>query len=67
MMKKGGVQNMRKKVNIQIATNKNDKTEAWIQHLIQYIILEQLDISHKLRAKLIYQTFRKDRSSQWTE
>ncbi|MED3997811.1 hypothetical protein P4647_24790 [Peribacillus frigoritolerans] len=46
---------MRKKINIQTDSEINPVAEIWIQHLIQRIIVEQLDLPHRLQAKLLHQ------------
>jgi hypothetical protein len=59
-MKNGGVF-MRKKINIQTESNVNPIVDIWMQHLIQRIIVEQLDVDHRLQAKLLYQNIVKGR------
>lgn len=51
---------MRKKINIQTDSEINPVTEIWIQHLIQRIIVEQLDLPHRLQAKLLHQKIAKE-------
>lgn len=50
---------MRKKVQLQTESEVNTVTDLWIQHLIQRIIVEQLEIPHRLQAKLLHQTLEK--------
>ncbi|KAF0820592.1 hypothetical protein KIS4809_0119 [Bacillus sp. ZZV12-4809] len=52
---------MRKKINIQTESEMNPIADIWVQHLIQRIIVEQLDVHHRLQAKLLYQDFVKER------
>lgn len=54
MMKDGGVF-MRKKINIRTQSEMNPMVDIWMQHLIQRIIVEQLDVHHRLKAKLLSQ------------
>jgi hypothetical protein len=61
-MKSGGVF-MRKKINIQTESEMNPVSDIWMQHLIQRIIVEQLDLPHRIQAKLIYQEIVKERSN----
>ncbi|MFD0828463.1 hypothetical protein ACT8ZR_22815 [Neobacillus sp. M.A.Huq-85] len=51
---------MRKKINIQTDSEINPVAEIWIQHLIQRIIVEQLDLPHRLQAKLLHQKIPKE-------
>ena len=48
---------MRRKIHIKTGTENDGMTDKWIQLLIQRIIVEQLDVSHRLKAKLLHQTF----------
>ena len=48
---------MRKKIHLKTGTENNALTDKWIQLLIQRIIVEQLDVSYRLKAKLLHQTF----------
>lgn len=59
-MKSGGVF-MRKKINIQTESEMNPVADIWVQHLIQRIIVEQLDVHHRIQAKLLYQDIVKER------
>ncbi|MEH7110219.1 hypothetical protein [Bacillus sp. JJ1764] len=52
---------MRKKINIQTESEMNPVADIWMQHLIQRIIVEQLDVPHRLQAKLLYQNNVKER------
>ena len=61
-MKSGGVF-MRKKINIQTESEMNPVADIWFQHLIQRIIVEQLDVPHRLQAKLLYQKIVKGREN----
>ncbi|WML57453.1 hypothetical protein [Neobacillus sp. PS2-9] len=54
---------MRKKINIQMESEMNPVADIWFQHLIQRIIVEQLDVPHRLQAKLLYQDIVKERSN----
>ena len=53
-MKSGGVF-MRKKITIKTELEQNTIANIWMQHLIQRIIVEQLDVHPRLQAKLLYQ------------
>lgn len=61
-MKSGGVF-MRKKINIQTESEMNPVADIWIQHLIQRIIVEQLDVPYRLQSKLLYQNIVKGRGN----
>ena len=50
---------VRKVVRIQTVSQSNEVTNVWIQHLINRIILEQLNLPHRLQAKLLYETLPK--------
>ncbi|MCM3361277.1 hypothetical protein [Niallia sp. MER TA 168] len=52
---------MRKKINIQTESEMNPVADIWVQHLIQRIIVEQLDVHHRIQAKLLYQDIVKER------
>jgi len=47
---------MRKKIHIKTGVENNAMTDKWVQLLIQRIIIEELDVSHRLKAKLLHQT-----------
>ena len=47
---------MRKKIHLKTGVGNNAVTDKWIQLLIQRIIVEQLDVSYRLKAKLLRQT-----------
>ncbi|MDQ0253938.1 DNA-binding CsgD family transcriptional regulator [Evansella vedderi] len=55
---------MRKKINLQVDSQENKVADLWIQHLIQRIIVEQLDISPQLQANLLYKTMTKLKSKE---
>ena len=59
-MKRGDVF-MRKKINIETDSELNPVADIWLKHLIKRIIVEQLDIHHRLQAKLLYQDIVKER------
>jgi hypothetical protein len=61
-MKSGGVF-MRKKINIQTESEISTVADIWIQHLIQRIIVEQLNVPHRLQAKLLYPKIEKEREN----
>lgn len=50
MMMRGG-EIMRKVVRIQTVSQSNEATNVWIQHLINGIIIEQLNLPHCLQAE----------------
>lgn len=47
---------MRKKIHLKAGSEYNAATDKWIEHLVQRIIVEQLDIPHQLQAKLLYRS-----------
>jgi hypothetical protein len=61
-MKDGGVF-MRKKINIQTESEMTPVADIWMEHLIQRIIVEQLDVPHRLQAKFLYQNIVKGREN----
>ncbi|WP_428910698.1 hypothetical protein [Niallia sp. Krafla_26] len=54
---------MRKRINIKTDSEVNPVVDIWMQHLIQRIIIEQLDVPHRLQAKLLYQNIVKGREN----
>ncbi|MGD6790534.1 hypothetical protein ACQCT3_11740 [Sutcliffiella horikoshii] len=38
-------------------------TDIWVQHLIRRLIVEQLNVDHRLQAKLLYQNIVKGRDT----
>lgn len=55
MMMRGG-EIMRKVVRIQTVSQSNEVTNVWIQHLINRIIIGQLNLPHRLQAELLNET-----------
>lgn len=55
---------MRRKVQLRTESEVNTVTDLWIQHLIQRIIVEQLEIPHRLQAKLLHQTLEKGKNKK---
>ena len=51
---------MRRKVQIRTVSESNGATNVWIQHLVNRIIIDQLDLPHRLQAKLLYETLPKN-------
>lgn len=49
------VNDMRKVVRIQTVNEDNKAIQIWMQHLINRILLEQLDLPLPLAAKVTYQ------------
>lgn len=60
----GGGEQMRKKIKIQTVSESNGATDVWIQHLINRLILEQLNLPHRLQAKLLYETLPKNKRGE---
>ncbi len=58
---------VRKVVRIQTVSQSNAVTNVWIQHLINRIIIEQLNLPHRLQAKLLYETLPKNRRGEKSE
>ena len=52
---------MRRKIHLQISSENNTVTDNWVQLLMQRIIVEQLDVSHRLKAKLLHQVLMKEK------
>jgi hypothetical protein len=55
---------MKKRVRLQIAPQSNTATNLWIQHLVSRMIVEQLQLPSRLKAKLLYDTLPKQ---EWSE
>ncbi|MBD3108059.1 hypothetical protein IEO70_06735 [Bacillus sp. AGMB 02131] len=55
---------MRRKVHLYTSSENNGATNKWIQLLIQRIIVEQLDVSYQLRARLLHQALTKARNEE---
>lgn len=66
MMMRGG-EIMRKVVRIQTVSQSNEVTNVWIQHLINLIIIGQLNLPHRLQAELLYETLPKNRRGEKSE
>jgi hypothetical protein len=47
---------MRRKINLYTGSDVNSVTDVWFEHLIRRIIVEQLDVPYRLKAKLLHQT-----------
>lgn len=45
---------MRKKIRIQSSKDVNSATDAWMQHLVQRLIIGQLEIPYEIQARLVY-------------
>lgn len=58
-MMMGGGELMRKKIQIQTVSESNGVTNIWIQHLVNRMIIEQLNLPYRLQAKLLYETLPK--------
>ncbi len=58
-MMKVEVINMRKRIEVRTISEKNEATNMWIQYLVIRIIVEQLNLPHRLKAKLLYETLPK--------
>ena len=52
---------MRSRVQIRTVSENNEVTNIWIQYLVNRIIIEQLNLPHRLRAKLLYETLPKNK------
>jgi hypothetical protein len=52
---------MRKKIHLHISSEVNSVTDVWVQHLIQRIIVEQLEVPFRLQAKLLHQSLSRDK------
>ena len=48
---------LRKLVKIRTVSENNDATNIWIQHLINSIIIKELDFPSELQAKLLNDTY----------
>ncbi|WHX25030.1 hypothetical protein QNH47_12720 [Virgibacillus halodenitrificans] len=48
---------MRKLVQLRTVSENNEATDMWIRHLVNTIIIKQLELPHELQAKLLHETF----------
>ncbi|USY55874.1 hypothetical protein P5663_19185 [Priestia flexa] len=55
---------MRKKIQLQTDSEVNSVTNLWIQHLVQRIIFEQLDVPPRLQPKLLHQINHNERKKE---
>jgi hypothetical protein len=55
----GGGEFMRRRVQLRTVSENNSATNIWIQHLVNRIIIEQLNLPHRLQAKLLHETLPK--------
>lgn len=55
---------MRRKIHLQTGAENNTVTDKWVQLLIQRIIVEQLDVSYQLKAKLLHKTLISERNEE---
>ncbi|MCM3729708.1 hypothetical protein M3226_29510 [Neobacillus cucumis] len=55
---------MRKKIKIQTVSESNGAMDVWFQHLVNRLILEQLNLPHRLQAKLLYETLPKNKRGE---
>ncbi|MCM3004939.1 hypothetical protein [Priestia koreensis] len=51
---------MRKKVHLSTGTKNNTVADRWGELLVQHIIIQQLDIPYRLKAKLLHQSSSKE-------
>ena len=57
MLFAGGVLIMRKLIQLRTDSENTETTNLWIQHLVNSIIVQKLNLPHELQAKLIHETF----------
>ncbi|WP_025118635.1 hypothetical protein [Bacillus sp. H1m] len=55
---------MRRKVNLRTSSEMDSVTDVWIQHLIQRLIVEQLDVPYRLKAQLLHQTLKQKQNEE---
>jgi hypothetical protein len=55
----GGGEIMRRRVQLRTVSTSSGATNIWIQYLVNRIIVEQLNLPHRLQAKLLYETLPK--------
>jgi len=55
---------MKKRVRLQTSPQTNTATNLWLQHLISRVVVEQLQLPPRLKAKLLYETLPKQ---EWSE
>ncbi|WP_154676004.1 hypothetical protein [Bacillus dakarensis] len=58
---------MRRKIQVRTISESNDATNVWIQHLVNRIIIEQLNLPNRLQAKLLYETLLKSTRGEKNE
>jgi hypothetical protein len=52
----GGGDFVKKRVQLRAASETNEAANIWIQHLVNRIIIGELDLPHRLQAKLLFET-----------
>lgn len=60
----GGGEIMRRRVKIRTVSESNNATNIWVQHLVNRIIMDQLNLPHRLQAKLLYETLPKTKRGE---
>ena len=58
---------MRRKIQVHKISENNDATTVWVQHLVNRIIIEQLNLPQHLQAKLLYETLPKHKKDEKNE
>jgi hypothetical protein len=53
---------MKRRVQLRTVSTNNEATNIWLQHLVNRIIVGQLDLPQRLQAKLLYETLPKKRN-----
>ncbi|MDQ0273737.1 hypothetical protein [Cytobacillus purgationiresistens] len=49
---------MRRKISITTGEQESILAQQWVECFIRRMVVEQLDIPHRLKAKLLYQSIR---------
>ena len=58
---------MRRKIQVRKIAENNDATTVWLQHLVNRIIIEQLNLPQHLQAKLLYEILPKHKKDEKNE
>lgn len=54
---------MRRRVQLRSIPEENPVSNVWIQHLIARILIGELNIPHRLQAKLLYEISKEKKGS----
>lgn len=55
---------MRRIIKLKTVSESNNATNIWIHHLVNRIIVEELKLPHRLKAKLLFETLPKNKRGE---